>query len=305
MKKFLISLVLLSSLTAYSKSALDFDFGDQQKMIDSVTYEEYKKYGGYIINLKNYEYHKKWKNKWEKMCGWWTDGSSVVVNIEKNKNNIYEYMLYKNKHYAEMNGGKIILNKREKDFKIYRDELKKKNKTLEEFMKDLEKKGENAKKEYNILTSNETIYTYDEPAALLSDEEGDLWGSSVFTGEKTSKNLNDKGYLLYMSPFTLTKDGKLFLKPLDKEPISYGDFVFKFGEFRDYLHKDYPTDRKVKGYIDYEFIANPLRKMTNEEIEAFKKKKIKHEVFKKDTGEWDPYYYDGATKTRIVMDYVD
>ncbi len=31
MKKFLISLVLLSSLTAYSKSALDFDFGDQQK----------------------------------------------------------------------------------------------------------------------------------------------------------------------------------------------------------------------------------------------------------------------------------
>lgn len=64
MKKFLISLVLLSSLTAYSKSALDFDFGDQQKMIDSVTYEEYKKYGGDIINLKNYEYHKKWKDKW-------------------------------------------------------------------------------------------------------------------------------------------------------------------------------------------------------------------------------------------------
>ncbi|WP_288867311.1 hypothetical protein [uncultured Sneathia sp.] len=302
MKKFLISLVLLSSLTAYSKSALDFDFGDPKKIYDSVTLEDFKKYGESALSIKNYEYHKKWKNKWEKMCGWWTDGSTVVVNIEKN-NNVYGYMLYKNKYYAEMNRSKIILNKKEEELERYRVALKKINRTLDEHIKYLERTDEENKKKYNILMSNETIYTYEKPISLISDEEGDLWQDFAFVWGKTPKDLEHKGHVLYLSPFTLTTKGELFLKPLDKEPITLQQFTNIFGKISDYQYKNHPTDRKVKGYVDYEFLANPLRKMTNEEIKNFKNKKIKHEKHT-DHG-LDPFYFDGSTKSIIRFDYVD
>jgi hypothetical protein len=303
MKKFLISLVLLSSLTAYSKSALDFDFGNLKKIEESLTREEYDKYKENIVFIKNYEIHKKWKSKWDKMCGWWTDGSTVVVNIE-NSDGFYGYMLYKNKHYAEMNRGKIILNNTAKSLESYKVALKKINRTLDEHIKYLERTDEDKKKEYNILTSNETIYTYEKPILLASDEEGDLWQSNTCLWWKTPKYLEkDGGSILYVSPFTLTKDNKLFLKPLDKKSITLQEFINKFGKKSDYWYDDYPTDRKIKGYIDYEFIANPLRKMTNEEIKMFKNKKIKHEKWT-DHG-WDPFYFDGSTKSRIRFDYVD
>lgn len=311
MKKVLMLILLSMNVISYSKSILDHDFGFNdcntwtQKQIDDME-RNYGKNGKDPIVMKNYDYHKKFKNKWDQMVGWWTDGT-VVVNIEY-KDGYYCYMLYKNRYYLQMNLDKIFEN----DTTLRKDKINKfkqidPNMTINDIKLRIDKSSKVAREEYDILKSDAPIYTYENFYRLMSDEEGDLWRSEYVIFWKTPAEMWNMGHILYVNAFTLTKDGKLFLKAEDKDYISHEQFVKMFGKESDYEYfEDYTMYESKKAYIDYQFLANPLRKMTNDEIKKFKRKNIYHEKsvlntksYSKPVWEWNPYYFDGATKTRV------